>query len=182
MKYFLFIIALGALAASCNSHVKKTPPAPKSAAEVLAHIKNKKYKVEKLGILSPFKSDSLHPVNWNIEAQDTSDFFRKYAAKQRLFELVLNGDSLVTFMDTDAQKMVTGRFAVMEDWHPQDEKVTPGIVLNLVYSDSVNFGGGNIAAKMTHRLLVRGAGEHDLLLQTQRAYNDRPLVLWLKAQ
>jgi hypothetical protein len=185
MKYGLMMFCAVSLFAACSNSGKDelaAPAAPKSAADVVAVIKGKKYKVEKLGILSPFKADSLNPVNWKIQQQDTSKFFREYAAKQMTFTVDFNSDSLATFMDADAGKMVKAVYSVVNDTNPEEKDEKPGIKIKLVYSDSMEFGGGKTAARMTLSMRVLEADAGNILLESNRAYNERPLAMWMKAQ
>jgi hypothetical protein len=183
MKYVFMVLGTAMLFAACSNNGKDNeaaPAAPKSAADVTAVIKDKKYKVEKLGIVSAYKADSLNPVNWKIQAQDTSKFFRDYAAKQMAFTVDFNNDSLVNFMD--GGKIVKALYSVMNDTNPQDKEDKPGIKIKLVYSDSMEFGGGKTAAKMTLSMRVIGIDAGSILLESNLTYNDRPLAMWMKAQ
>ncbi len=184
MKYVCMVLGTAILFAACSNGAKEeaAPAAPKSAADLTGVIKGKKYKVEKLGIVSPFKSDSLNPVNWKIQQQDTSKFFREYAAKQMAFSVDFNGDSLANFMDAEAGKMVKAVYSVVNDTDPQGEDEKAGIKIKLVYNDSMEFGGTKTAAKMTLSLRVLGADGGNILLESNRSYNQRPLAMWMKAQ
>jgi hypothetical protein len=185
MKYVFMVLGTAILFAACSNGGKEeaaAPAAPKSAADVTAFIKGKKYKVEKLGIVSAYKADSLNPVNWKIQAQDTSKFFREYTAKQMAFTVDFNNDSLVNFMEGGAGKMVKAVYSVVNDTNPQDKEDKPGIKIKLVYSDSMEFGGGKTAARMTLSMRVLGADAGNILLESNRTYNDRPLAMWMKAQ
>jgi hypothetical protein len=185
MKYVFMILGASILFAACTNGEKETakaPLMPKSVQDVTGSIKGKKYKVDKLGILSPFASDSLSPVNWKIQQQDTSKFFRDYAAKQTAFTVDFNNDSLASFRDGDAGKMINAVYSVENEINPEDEEEQPGIKIKLVYNDSMEFGGNKTAAKMTLKLRVMGVDAGNLLLETNRSYNNRKLVLWMKGQ
>ncbi len=184
MKYVVMVLGAAILFASCTNGEKETaaPPAPKSVQDVTGSIKGKKYKVDKLGILSPFASDSLSPVNWKIQQQDTAKFFRDYAAKQTGFTVNFSNDSAASFMDGDAGKMINALYSVENDTNPQDKEELPGIKIKLVYNDSMEFAGNKTAAKMTLRLRIMGIDASNLLLETNRSYNNRKLVLWMKGQ
>jgi hypothetical protein len=185
MKYVFIILGASILFAACNNSTNETaaaPPVPKSVQDVTGSIKGKKYKVDKLGILSPFASDSLNPVNWKIHQQDTSQFFRDYAAKQTVFTVNFSKDSLADFRDGDAGKMINAVYTVENETNPEGEGELPGIKIKLAYNDSMEFGGKKTAAKMTLKLRVMGVDAGNLLLETNRSYNNRKLVLWMKGQ
>jgi hypothetical protein len=157
------------------------PPAPKSVQDITAAIKGKKYQVSKLGLMSPFASDSLNPVNWKVQEQDTSAFFRKYVTRQTGFTIAFNTDSLADFMDIDADKMVKAVYTVENDTNPEDEEEQAGYKIKLSYNDSMEFAGNKTAAKMTLSLRVTGIDAANLLLETNRSYNNRKMVLWMRA-
>jgi hypothetical protein len=182
MKYVLMMFCAVTLFTACTTAEKDAaaPPAPKLVADVTTGIKGKKFKVEKLGILSPFAADSLSPVNWKIQQQDTAKFFRDYAATQMAFAVDFNNDSLANF--TDEGKITKAVYSVVNDTNPQKEGELAGIKLKLVYSDSMEFGGTKTAAKMTLSMRIIGIDAGNLLLQSNRAYNNRPLCMWMKAQ
>jgi hypothetical protein len=184
MKYVLMLVGAAAIFTACTSQEKEVvaPASPKSAADVTAAVKGKKFKTEKLGLLSPFATDSLDSVNWKIQQQDTSKFFRDYAGKQMNFAVNFSNDSLAGFMDTDAGKMVQAVYSVVNDTSPEGEDEKPGIKIKLAYNDSMDFGGSKTAAKMTLSLRVIGMDAGNLLLESNRSYNRRPLAMWMKAQ
>jgi hypothetical protein len=184
MKAFIFIACTAFVLTACNEAGKTAaiPAAPKSVAEVTAAIKGKQYKVADIGLLSPFATDSANPVNWKVQQEDTSKFFRDYAAKQKEFVLGFSGDSTVRFADVNSGKTVTGTYSVddtVNEGYDGPEKA--GIKLRLHYSDSMDFGGQKTAAKMTQTYLVRGLAAKELVVETSQSYNRRNVVLLLKA-
>lgn len=186
MKPILFLAAAALYLTACNQSGKTDAPtnlaAPQSIADVKANIKGKTYTVAKLGLLSPFASDTANPVNWKVQQEDTSKFFRDYVAQQQPFTLTIGNDSTATFFDVANKKTVKATFsvddAVKEGY---DEKEKPGIKLRLQYSDSMEFGGQKTAALMTQTYLIRGFSANEMVVETGQAFNRRTLVLWLKA-
>jgi hypothetical protein len=183
MKHVFIVMGTVILFAACTNGSEKeavVPAAPGSAGDVIAAIKGKKYKVQKLGLLSPFATDSLNPVNWKVQEQDTSKFFRDYADKQMGFTLAFNNDSLADFMNEG--KMVKAVYTVVNDTNPEEEEDKAGIKIKLAYSDSMEFAGRKTAALMTLSFRVLGADAANILLESNRAYNNRRLAMWMSTQ
>jgi len=178
MKLLVIGLCATVLVVACKEASKPVPDAPKSIAEVKDAIKGKKYKVSNLGLLSPFKSDAANPVDWKVQEQDTSKFFREYAAKLNQYTLDVSADSAVSFLDMSNNKLVKGTYSV--DNGTDDEEI-PGIKLRLKYSDSLDFGGRKNAAVMTQSYIVRGVAANELVVETSNAFNNRKVVLWLQA-
>jgi hypothetical protein len=184
MKPILLMLGAALCLAACNETGKTAtaPAAPKSVAEVTAAIKGKTYKVENLGLLSPFASDTANPVNWKVQQEDTSKFFRDYVAKQNQFTLSISADSSASFFDAANNKTVKGIFTVDDAiTEGYSEKEKPGIKLRLQYNDSLDFGGKKTASVMTQSYLVKGISANELVVETGQSFNRRTLVLWLKA-
>ncbi len=181
MKYLLSLLVIAATVMACHhaeEHVV-VPAAPKSVAEVTSAVKGQHYKVAKLGTLSPFAMDSLNPVNWQVQEQDTSKFFRDYATKELKFKIDFSNDTTVSFMDED--KTTRGFYSVDNDANLGYEEEKPGIKLRIKYSDSMEFGGNKTAATMTQSYLVQGLGNKEIILETGKSINNRKLVVWMKA-
>ena len=181
MKYVLLLLITAISFTACHhEEAVKAPPTPKSITDVTSAVKGKHYKVEKLGLLSAFEMDSLNPVNWNIQKEDTSKFFRDYADKQLAFKLDFSNDSAASF--TDEGKMIRAVYATDNDPSFGYEEEKPGIKLRLKYSDSLELGADKSAAVMTQSYLVRGVDDKSLLLETKKSINNHALVVWLKAE
>ncbi len=186
MKYLsFFAIAIIVSFSACNNAGKSgavsVPAAPASLQDLAKNINGKNYKTIKLGILSPFAMDSVNPVNWNVEKEDTSQFFRDYAKKQLAFSLSFLKDSSCSFFDADQQKSIPAKYSLDNDPKLGSDEEKPGIKLRVKYEDSLDFGGTKTAAKMTLSYLVRGLAEKEIILETGRSYNNRKLVVWMKA-
>lgn len=184
MKLIIIALCAGMGLAACNGSTEtaKAPAAPTSIAEVKTAIKGKTYTVANLGLLSPFASDTANPVNWKVQQEDTSKFFREYVAEQKAFTLSIGNDSTATFFDAANKKTVKAVFKIDDAMNEgYDEKEKPGIKLRLQYSDSIEFGGQKTASVMTQTYLVRGLSANELVVETGQAFNRRTLVLWLKA-
>jgi hypothetical protein len=185
MKFVISMLCAAMALGACNQADKtaSAPAIPKSIADVATAIKGKQYKVANLGLLSPFASDSANPVNWKIQQEDTSKFFRDYVAKQQPFTIGFSADSTVRFWDVNNGKQVTGTFSVddaVNEGYDGPEKA--GIKLRVRYADSLDLGGQKSAAPMTQSYLVRGLGGNELVVETGQSYNRRTVVLWLKAE
>lgn len=186
MKPILFLAGAALCLAACNQSSKTDAPnqlaAPSSIADVKANIKGKTYAVANLGLLSPFASDTANPVDWKVQQEDTSKFFRDYVAQQKPFTLTIGNDSTATFFNVSNNKTVKGTFSVDDAMNESfDEKEKPGIKLRLQYNDSMEFGGQKTAALMTQTYLIRGFSANEMVVETGQAFNRRTLVLWLKA-
>ncbi len=184
MKPILFLAGVALCLAACNGSTEtaKAPAAPKSIAEVKTAIKGKTYTVANIGLLSPFASDTINPVNWKVQQEDTTKFFRDYVAKQQPFTLTIGNDSTATFFDAANNKTVKAVFDVDDAMNEgYDEKEKPGFKLRLRYNDSLDFGGQKSAALMTQTYLIRGLAANEMVVETGQSFNRRTLVLWLKA-
>ena len=183
MKYLFLALASAILFGACTSNTKEViPAAPASVTDANKLIKGKKYSTVKLGVLSPFIYDTANPVNWQIQKEDTSKFFRDYAAKQLAFTLIFNNDSVCTYFDTDNDKIINAIYSVDNDAKLGYEEEKPGIKLRIKYADSLDFGGVKTPAAMTQSFLIQGINDKELLLQTSRSINNRKLVVWMKQQ
>lgn len=186
MKYLSFAAIMITISfAACNNAGKtdnvSVPAAPASIQELAKNTNGKNYRTIKLGILSPFAMDSTNPVNWNVEKEDTTSFFRDYAKKQLAFALSFIKDSSCSFYDADQQKSIAAKYSLDNDPKLGSDEEKPGIKLRVKYEDSLDFGGTKTAAKMTQSYLVRGLSENEIILETGRSYNNRKLVVWMKA-
>jgi len=183
MKYLILVPAVAILIASCNNKEKiSAPAAPASVKEVTTVVPGKNYKTIKLGILSPFAMDSANPVNWNIANEDTTKFFRDYAKSQLAFTLTFSKDSACSFYDASQKKTFTAKYSVDDDPKSGNDETKPGIKLRVQYKDSIEFGASKTPAEMTLTYLVRGINNNELLLETGNSFNDRKLVVWMKAE
>ncbi len=183
MKYLSFVFVCAVLFTACSNNEKIiTPAAPGSVADVSKTIKGKNYKTIKLGILSPLAMDSASPVNWAIEKEDTSKYFRDYAKTQLEFVLAFSKDSTCSFYDVEQMKNIAATFSVDNDAKLGYEEERPGIKLRINYRDSIDLGGSKIASSMTLSYLVIGINDKELLLETGRSFNNRKLVVWMKGE
>ena len=183
MKYIFLVLAAIIFFGACTSNAKEViPAAPVSVADANKLIKGKRYSTIKLGVLSPFIYDTANPVNWQIQKEDTSKFFRDYATKQLTFTLIFSNDSACTYFDTDNDKIINGTYSIDNDAKLGYDEEKPGIKLRIKYADSLDFGGVKTAAAMTQSFLIQGINDKELLLQTSRSINNRKLVVWMKQQ
>jgi hypothetical protein len=183
MKYPILFLMIAYFTCSCNN--KETinkPAAPSTVKEVTTVIAGKSYKTTRLGILSPFAMDSANPVNWNIEKEDTTKFFRDYAKTQGTFTLSFSKDSSCSFFDCSQKKNINASYAADNDPKMSSDEMKAGIKIRIHYKDSLEFGATKTAADMTQTYLVRGMNDKELLLETGNSYNDRKLVVWMKAE
>ena len=183
MRYLLIVFVCAVLVSACSNNEKTTvPAAPHSISDVSKAIKGKNYKTISLGILSPFEMDTANPVNWNIEKEDTSKFFRDYAVTQLAFTFRFSNDSACTFYDVEQKKNVVANYSIDNDASLGYEEEKPGIKIRISYNDSVELGGTKTGSIMTLSYLVRGINDKELLLETGRSFNNRKLVIWMKEE
>ena len=180
MKYLSFLFAFAVLLSACSNNDKMVvPAAPASVADVIKTIQGKNYKTVKLGVLSPFAMDSTNPVNWNIEKEDTSKFFRDYAKEQLEFKLTFSKDSACTYYNSEQKKNMPAAYSVDTDAKLGYDEEKAGIKLRINYNDAIDFGGTKTASVMTLSYLVVAMNDAALLLETGRSFNNRKLVVWM---
>jgi hypothetical protein len=187
MKYSFLVVVIIFAFTACSNQEKVAPAAPTTAAAALTGLQGKTYKVEKMGLLSRFKMDTINPVNWDIK--DTSSFYKNYAKSQSGLVFTFSKDSAVNFLNPDGSsffnpgpaKMIKAIFTTDNDAKLQNDEEKPGIKLRIVYNDSLDFGGTKTASKMTQSFLIRGMNEKELIVETGNAFNEQKVVLWMKA-
>ena len=178
-KIIIFCAGILSLVACTNVSKPELPAAPATPAGVKNSIGGKSYTVETIGLLSPFHGDSS--INWNILKEDTTAFFKKWAAEQMVFTAAFSKDSSSEFYSPFDKKKTTGTYSVDSDPNLGYDEPRPGIKLRLKYLGSMGFSDDNTKSVMTLSFLVRGVNEKELVLETGQSFNERPLVVWMKS-
>lgn len=179
MKKFITAFTLIVLLYSCTEKKQSIPPVAESGEMIQNLIRGKRFKTEKLALLSPFKMDKENPYPWFDEMKDTSSFFKNYEKERMAFSLFFSSDSAATIQDKD--KKISGVWKVEND---QDDEGVTGLYIKISYEDdSMNlFPGQTGPAIMTASYKVLGIDEKQIFLETPFGYNRSKVLVLMKAE
>lgn len=171
----IFVLILTACAGKRSIEL---PPAPAGKEAVKKELNGKKFKTEKLALISTLAGDRNNPYEWFEDIKDTSLFFRKYRDDRMKFSLQFINDS--TALAKDASGDNQGSWKV-DDTAPEGEK--PGLFARFSFTkDEALFPGQTGPSVVTYTYRVLGISQSQLFLETPNMFNNRKLAVLMKVE
>jgi hypothetical protein len=166
---------------SCTSGNQRPelPAAVTSNDAVIKGIKGKKFKTDKLALLSNFMADKNYPYEWFSELKDTSAFFKNYETEQMKRMLQFTDDTSAVVTDKAGDNK--GTWKVTNESREGD---VPGsyIRITFVKEGEPLFPGQTGPSTITYAYRVIGLDEKSLLVETPNMFNNKKVVALMKTE